>query len=577
MAAAQRARWSALVPLAMLIVAACSTPAPEAYTGAQPRTPIDKIPTGGQMKNFTLVANNPLIDPKFNLPRGANGGMTTVNDCLYVGSNIAAQPTLILDMKDMTKPTVVGELPGIAGKSMGTESFQGVSDLNLLVNTTRMSSIGRYTYRPAAADKNIGLVVYDATDCKKPTIVAKIDVKNEFTHYMNLWRDPNKPERVLASVSLGNGVPEDGVDIRVYDLTGCPRSCNPKLLAEWGLRAQLGVPQLVTTKYDGGSRTDNTQTHDHTWSLDGRRIHLAQEKYGYFQIDSSAIAEGRPCDPSPATKKNDPGHCLTVFPAFKPLLSFGMEVAIVHGVVSVPGRPYVILNHEGTSCPFGGMTIAYIGDKDGFNTYDKLSGQIQGPAGGYSGSYRADLFPRQIGTFAIPEQNPDRCPKPGETVPATTSASGPYGLDVLRGSKTIHDSIAFPSIVFSTWDGGGLRAIDITNPQAPFELGFFFSKPPADVRWCSARSGACKDAEVDAEGVPLRVPGALPPDIEARSYPITMKGYLVYADSVSGVYVLKYTGPHASEIPAQGTCIAQNPNVQAIGYEPCKPYVTWSP
>src|SRR5439155_931937 len=162
------------------------------------------------------------------------------------------------------------------------------------------------------------------------------------------------------------------------------------------------------------------------------------------------------------------GHCLSVFPDFKPLPAFGTEVATVHGVVPVPGRPYVILNHEGTTCPFGGITIAYIGNKDAYNNYDKQTGAIVGPAAGDAGSL-------------------------------------------------------------------------------------------------------CADAEVDGEGVPVRVKGLIPPDIEARSYPITMNGYIVYSDSVSGLFVLKYTGPHASEIPAQGTCVAQNPNVQAIGYEPCKP------
>jgi len=105
----------------------------------------------------------------------------------------------------------------------------------------------------------------------------------------------------------------------------------------------------------------------------------------------------------------------------------------------------VILNHEGTTCPFGGITIAYIGNKDAYNNYDKQTGAIVGPAAGYAGSFRADLFPRNVGTFAIPEQNPDRCPKPGDQVPATTSATGPYGVDVLRGSKTVHDTIAFPT------------------------------------------------------------------------------------------------------------------------------------
>ena len=233
-------RWGrvlTLIPLALLVMSACSQ-APT-YNGVQPRTPLDKIASGGEMKNFQLVGSNALIDSKYNIPRGMNGGITAIRDCLYVGSNIALQPTLILDMKDMAKPTVVGEVPGIKGKGMGIEAIESVADLNLLVNTARSSfGLGDYKFPIDAADKNIGMTVYDATDCKKPTMVAKIDVFNEQTHYMVLWRDPNKPERVLASLSY-SGAP-DGVDIRVWDLTGCPKSCNPKMVAEWGLRAQSG-------------------------------------------------------------------------------------------------------------------------------------------------------------------------------------------------------------------------------------------------------------------------------------------------------------------------------------------------
>jgi hypothetical protein len=569
---ARRGRWLALLPLALIVVAACGQQTP-AYSGLQPRTPIDKIPAGGQMRNFTLVANNPLTDARFNIPRGQNGGMAAIRDCLYVGSNIANQPMLVLDMKDMTKPTVVGDVPQIKGRSMGTESFQGVSDLNFLVVTARTGAVGKVTVD--AADKTIGMVVYDVTDCRKPTIAAKIDVFNEQTHYMNLWRDPKKPDRVLASLSYSGNT--DGVDIRVWDLTGCPKSCSPKMVAEWGLRAQLGIPQTIVTKYEGGQRSQSTTTHDHTYSIDGTRIHLAQTYYGYMQIDSSALAEGRACNPKAATSPTATGHCLTVFPNFKPLPPFGVEVATVHGVVAVPGRPYVILNHEGTSCPFGGMSIAYIGNQDTFSTYDRQTGTLTAAGGASVGAFRGDLFPRRVGTFSIPEQQPDRCPKQGDAIPATTSATGVYGQDVMRSSKTIHDSIAFPSVVFATWDAGGVRAIDITNPYTPFELGFFFNKPASEVRWCNGRSGPCETAEVDAEGVAIRQRGTLPPDIEARSYPITMNGYLVYTDSPSGVYVLKYTGPHADEIPQQGTCIAQNPSSQSIGFDPCKPYKTWTP
>src|SRR2546428_4029748 len=88
------ARWASLVPLAILIVAACSSPAPESYSGVQSRTPIDKIPAGGQMKNFTLVATNPLLDPKFNLPPGANGRPPPVTALPVRGRTLPAHQDL---------------------------------------------------------------------------------------------------------------------------------------------------------------------------------------------------------------------------------------------------------------------------------------------------------------------------------------------------------------------------------------------------------------------------------------------------------------------------------------------------
>ena len=46
----------------------------------------------------------------------------------------------------------------------------------------------------------------------------------------------------------------------------------------------------------------------------------------------------------------------------------------------------VILNHEGTSCPFGGMTIAYIGNQDTFSTYDRQTGTLTVHPGAAAGS-----------------------------------------------------------------------------------------------------------------------------------------------------------------------------------------------
>src|ERR1041385_7918722 len=51
------------------------------YTGPHPRTPVDQIPPGGEMENFTLVGHNPLLDPEMGIPRSQNGGIAAVRDC----------------------------------------------------------------------------------------------------------------------------------------------------------------------------------------------------------------------------------------------------------------------------------------------------------------------------------------------------------------------------------------------------------------------------------------------------------------------------------------------------------------
>src|SRR3989442_2656355 len=87
-------RLYTLAPLLVLIVSACAQGGPQAYNGVQARTPVDKIPSGGQMKNFTLLGQNPLGEPKLNVPRGMNGGDNPVRDFLYVSLNNAPLPGL---------------------------------------------------------------------------------------------------------------------------------------------------------------------------------------------------------------------------------------------------------------------------------------------------------------------------------------------------------------------------------------------------------------------------------------------------------------------------------------------------
>jgi hypothetical protein len=118
-----------------------------------------------------------------------------------------------------------------------------------------------------------------------------------------------------------------------------------------------------------------------------------------------------------------------------------------------------------------------------------------------------------------------------------------------------HNVIAFPDLEIATWCSGGLRAIDVSNPFMPFEVGYFFNKPEADARWWgfdSVQFPYCGPVEKDANGLPVqpRPTGPL------RSYPIVMNGYLVYSDANSGLYVLKYTGPTPTRYQPWG-CVSR--------------------
>ena len=566
----------AAVSVAALVVGTGTVDAQQAgsYNGVQPRTPVVQIPAGGEMRNFTLVGQNPLIDPQMGIPRSMNGGIAAKDNCVYIGSNIGMQPDLVVDVSDPTNPTVVGPVPGwIQGKGNGIESLETVPDLNLLAVSIRvsMSQNGILEgYDPPPADANVGMLVYDVSDCRNPKVVGRWDVPNgqiAHLHYMDLWRDPKNPSRVLANVSFDSGTPDDGIDLRIVDLTGCPSNCNPTQVAEWGLSKQLEIPPSLDIPYDGGDFKPSTQTHDSTWTLDGTRMYLSQTNFGFMMLDTTALGNGQPCDGSSPTSADGTGHCMTLLNTNvdNRLPPFGNQVATVHGIVKIPGRPYVSLQHEGHSCPYGGIDFAYVGTQEGF-----------APGGPGTGLFRGDLFPRLVGTFGIPENNVDRCPKPGEALLATSTPQK-LGLDLLRNTKTVHNVLAFPHVEFATWYGGALRAIDTTDINSPFEAGYFFNKPAPAVVWCQEQTAvvkSCDDPVIGPDGRPTNDPQLTPPEPMARSYPLVVNGYIMYSDEAMGLYILKYTGPHADEIPTSGLCISHNPNVVSPGFEPCPPYST---
>lgn len=569
--------------------------------GAAPATPdyfpavrplVTQIPARGMGKNFELVAHVPLLDDSqwqntsMGIPRGENGDITAADHCIYVGSFIGYQPAVIVDVKDPAKARVIGPVPDLVpGVGNGIEGIEASADLLVIDQRAALDGLGFEVPKGLPAR---GLAIYDNSDCEHPKLVARFDYQNEPTHTFSLWRDPENPARVLAIQTFnGGGRQEPGVDIRVVDLTGCPKDCNPKLVGKWGLAAQFSIGGITKISYPGASRNASMNTHEAVMSTDGRRIYMAQMQAGFLMVDSTRLintlrsggkltATPGPtdCNPAAPSAPDAEGFCLTALNrdvnardrSVPPILS-----EWYHTPIKVPGRPYLVLLSESReaqsaeqvsanpndglgpvrpTCPGSLARILYVGEQEYYWSY-----------GDEKGLMRGDLFPKTVGVYGTMEQLFENC----------TATGHKPGTAQIRGAYSPHDGLVFPHIMFITYYGGGLRAIDISNPFTPVEVGYFFGKPVDKVRWAH-EIAAKPQMKPDGSGLAVSQPNLGRPDIIAFSFVLSYNGLLAYADVNNGLYIVRYTGPYANEIPKEGICIAGNPGAIKPGFEPCPPY-----
>lgn len=496
----------------------------------------------GTGENFELVGHAPILDdysyvadePR-GIPRGSNGEITAAGDCVYVGSFSGNQPPVIVDVSDPTEPQVVGPVPdAVPGVANGIE---GIAANGGVLAIDHRDPHGETAVEVPDGLPERGMSVWDISDnCREPELVARFDHGDLEVHALRLWRDPANPDRLLAVQSF-----IDTPNLRILDLTGCPdpEACDPEVVAEWSLKNQTGL---------------GSTTHEAIMSTDGRRIYVAQPMAGFLQLDSSNLLESLrgngSCDPAPPDEMPGDDHCLTVL---DPNVESSLEAQSIqdgwhHTLQAVPGRPYMLALSE-SSGP-GGADPAnpnhYAGCPGGeMQVFSIVDAEAESGSNGRNETIGA-LHPEPVGTYTIPEQRPENCGSEGWNPDEVT----------WPGWMTPHFALPFPDIAFATYYSGGLRAIDISDPTNPVQVGYYRNTPVQEVRWPSYGSPG----------------GEYKPYPFAFSYPMTHDGYVIYGDVSSGLYVLEYTGPHADQIPEEGNCLAANPGAVEPGFEPCPPY-----
>ena len=427
---------------------------------------LERIPPPGIFRNFRLVAHTDLG----RAGEDNNGNSIAFKDnCIYIGHRGDESGLVILDA---TSLNIINQLPSVSGSN--TQEHRTVSDLNLLL----VMGFG-----PGSSGVNV-LQVWDIADCVHPIHRSTVDFGAGRPHEFFVWRDPTQPARVLAFQTISGGpAAAETPSLRVIDMSN---KTAPVLLATFDLR-DLGVPRNEAASQANGFAPQNNGLHSISVRDDGKRVYLAHQDAGFLMLDSTPLATATGCDISHLAGN----PCLRpVNPDVNARLDFSPPGrGNTHSAVKVPGKELIVLSHEvlgSTSCPWGWVRIVDI---------------------------RFEMTPKQISTFLLPENLVENCPTVGPIAIATGS------------DFTSHNPIPLKNLLLISWRGAGTRAIDISNPFMPHEVGYYFPQ-----------------TAVGADGRRVR--------IHMASYPVIKDGLVYVLDRFNGLSLLSELALRTNEPPA---------------------------
>jgi hypothetical protein len=502
-------------------------------------------------------------------------GLGIAGNCLYWGRSNSTNTTgpdvthdvivfQIQDDPEADPPVEVGRMPQLTTD----EGATAVRDRELRpYNYTSTDGTERMLMvRSAATGTGGDVITYtlDPATCL-PTDDGAV-ARGVLAHEFYLWHDPNNPNRFIVISQTYGSQTEDLVFTAITDETSGAVLDEPVFLASYTLE-EIGGPlrneradenglypdgrfinySHLTDQWGrpGGSQPSQVNSsHSGAMSDDGERFYNAGTTSGMYILDTSflanntdaAIAGGAVCNPRstnvwvdgaiggvvdvaklPEVARDcvhpvlngDPGVLAmlasdTLSDVEKLVAYTKLEmrsrmdlwpplVAMVgvHSAVPVPGRP----SRNGEN-PDGRPAYVIITEEWPFGPCPERSLRVL--------SVESEINPVVIGTHAMSDTMVENCiaqpVPPGSTI---------------RPMMHAHNPTVLPNLVFVGWLGQGVRAIDISNPFNPREVGHARPVPWGDI----------------------------------MTYPDFHDGLIYAGDNHTGLHVLKYTGPRADEVP----------------------------
>lgn len=504
-------------------------------------------------------------------------GLGIAGDCLYWGRSNSTNTTgpgvthdvriyRIQENPETDPPALVGTMPQLTVDD--GETAVRDRELRPYIYTDSSGNERGLMVRAAATGTGGDVITYpmDPQTCL-PTGEG-VTAEGVLAHEFYLWHDPDNANRFLVISQTYGSQPEDLVITAITDENTGDILREPVNIASFRLEA-VGGPLRNQLPDDNGLFPDgkfaefSRQTdqwgrpgaaqpvqvnnlHSGSLSDDGERFYAAGGTAGFYIVNTEFIARnsnadiisGEVCNRSSTNVwqdgevgtlidvgllpdvANDCAHpVLNSDPAVLDMLTnpnlsdteklvnytrleersrfdFApplVALAGVHSAVPVPNRPaltdgneagrpaYVLITEEWPfgPCPERGMRMI---------------------------SVESEINPVMIGSHAMSDSLPENClaqPRP----PGST----------IRPMMHAHNPTVLENIAFVNWQGHGVRAIDISHPFNPREVGHARPIPWGDV----------------------------------MTYPDLHNGLIYVGDNHSGLHVLKYTGPRADELPEQ--------------------------
>ncbi len=513
---------------------------------------------------------------------GDGRGLGIAGDCVFVGHRNGPGVIRDIDIfriqpdPETMPPVKVGNLPAM---SLGNEGFDD-RELRALVYTDA-SDADRMLLVRNAGTRTIGRMETFEIDMETCLPLRKSEV-HDFagpSHEFYLWHDPANSSRVLVYVAMfaGGGLPDpenpslripDAIVLALTDEATGEVLESPRMLAGFSLQ-EVGGPPINERPDETGLFADgrfadfshlnnlseqagnfqnrqNNMLHSLSVTDDGERVYVAGGNAGFYVLNSEAIASHTDAQLGAGTADcNQRSTIVSINGAIDAGMLSSLTDDCLHMVVSDdPGlqafldsdapaaakaarylvlltRSRIDVHPPNNSLPTGIHSAVFVPDRPARvrgndrnrPAYVWLTDENFGCPLMHARmvSVEVEATPTMIGAFAIPDNQIGECLDQANTEP--------NGEPRRRVNQQNHNPTVFRNLVFNSWYGHGIRAIDISNPYMPREVGHA-----------------------------ITVPHSI-----ARTYPVFKDGLIYWADSDTGLHVGRYTGPRSDELPGPGS------------------------